>query len=92
MVVRLHDDGLFNWKEWTLAISNEIKCAQSSGDPDWEHTYYRHWLNALEGLVRKKGILKRSQLFERKEEWHSAYLATPHGHPVRINTGATRQL
>lgn len=68
IVVKLHEAGLFTWTEWAEALSGEIRAAQQAGDPDTGVTYYRHWLAALESLVRRKGLVSDSELRTRQLE------------------------
>jgi nitrile hydratase accessory protein len=84
LAVRLSDAGHFTWREWAATLSQEIKSAQEGGDPDLGHTYYQHWLRALERLSMQKGIVAADELRRRKEAWRQAYLNTPHGHPVKL--------
>jgi nitrile hydratase accessory protein len=85
MAVRLHEAGLFTWKEWAATLSDEIKCAQAAGDPDTGETYYHHWLAALERLAAAKGALSSAELCDRQDAWDRAAKATPHGRPVTLN-------
>ena len=86
MTVKLHEQGLFGWDEWAATLSEEIKNAQSAGDPDLGDTYYDHWLRALERLVLDKGVTNRNALADQKEQWRQAYLRTPHGQPIELRT------
>jgi len=87
MAVRLHEAGAFTWPEWAASLSRAIEQAQAAGDRDLGDTYYRHWLSALEELIADKGLLHPSDLASRKEEWRKAYLATPHGEPIKLRNG-----
>ena len=87
LAVRLSEAGCFTWPEWAGVLAEEIKAAQERGDPDLGHTYYHHWLNALEKLCAGKGVLAAAELKRRKEEWRRAYLNTPHGQPVELSAG-----
>lgn len=84
LAVKLQDEGLITATEWAEALGAEIKAAQARGDPDDGTTYYRHWLAALERLVTEKGLVDRTALQTRKDDWTEAYLSTPHGQPVRL--------
>lgn len=90
MAVKLHEAGLFTWKEWAAALSEEIDTAQAAGDPDLGDTYYHHWLRALEKLVAEKGILTEAALHRRKEAWAHAAAAAPHGEPIELGREAAR--
>jgi len=84
MTLALHERGLFSWAEWTTALAVEIKRAQGGGDPDTGETYYRHWLAALERIVREKGLTDPSTLTRYRDAWNRAVERTPHGTPVEI--------
>ena len=88
MAVKLSEQGYFTWKEWAAALANELKAAESRGEPDDGTHYYEHWLAALERLVVNKGLTDREAMRERKEAWAEAYLHTPHGKPVELGAGA----
>jgi len=93
MAVKLHERGVFTWKEWAAVLAEEIKRAQAAGDPDTGSTYYRHWQAALERLVVAKGVETASKLDERKHAWDRAARATLHGKPIRLENdplGSTR--
>jgi nitrile hydratase accessory protein len=85
MTLALHERGLFTWPEWTAALAAEIKCAQSSGDPDLGDTYYRHWLAALERIVASKGVADAGTLARYYDAWDRAADRTPHGTPIELS-------
>jgi nitrile hydratase accessory protein len=82
MALTLHDCGVFTWPEWASALAAEIKRAQAAGDPDTGETYYRHWLNTLEGLVAAKGVSTHETLHRYRDAWDHAADRTPHGQPI----------
>jgi nitrile hydratase accessory protein len=84
LAVKLSEQGLFTWKEWSDALAAEIR----AGGPDDGSHYYEYWLAALERLVREKGLLDAAALVDRKEAWADAYRHTPHGKPVDLRAGA----
>jgi nitrile hydratase accessory protein len=84
MAVALHERGLFSWGEWTVALGDEIKRAQDSGDPDTGETYYRHWLAALERIVAEKGVTDAAALARYRGAWDHAADRTPHGMPIEL--------
>lgn len=84
LTLRLHEQGYFQWREWTEALAAEISAAQRAGDADLGDTYYRHWLAALEKLAVAKGLTDLQALSTRKAAWAKAYQETPHGQPVRL--------
>jgi nitrile hydratase accessory protein len=84
MTLTLYRKGLFTWPEWAAALAAEIKRAQAAGDPDTGHTYYRHWLNALERLVAEKGVADAAGLARYRDAWDRAAHRTPHGQPIEL--------
>jgi len=87
MTLALHERGLFTWAEWAATLAEEIKRAQSAGDPDSGDTYYQHWLNALERLVADKGVTDAATLRRYHDAWDRACDRTPHGEPIELRTG-----
>jgi nitrile hydratase accessory protein len=85
LAVKLSEHGHFAWKEWAVALADELSTAASCGEPDDGSRYYHHWLAALERLVTAKGLADSADLAARKEAWAEAYRRTPHGKPVKLN-------
>src|SRR5262245_498107 len=86
MTLTLYDRGLFTWPEWAATLAEEIKRAQAAGDPDTGETYYRHWLNALERMVARKGVTDAPTLARYREAWDHAADRTPHGTPIELRS------
>ena len=84
MTLALHERQMFTWPEWAATLADEIKRAQAAGDPDTGDTYYRHWLNALERLVREKGVTDSATLARYQHAWDHAADHTPHGEPIEL--------
>ncbi len=75
IVLALHERGLFTWSEWTEALGAEIAQAPLRG-------YYESWLEALEGMLARKGAASRDELAALADAWREAAAATPHGQPI----------
>ncbi len=84
LTLRLHEGGLFTWREWSDALSREISAAQARGDADLGDTYYQHWLRALEGLVADKGAASADELARCGRAWAEAAERTPHGSAIEL--------
>ena len=56
------------------------------GEPDTGEEYYRHWLTALERIVKRKGLLSEELLHQRRHEWEEAAHRTPHGKPIELGS------
>jgi nitrile hydratase accessory protein len=87
LVLRLYEEGRFTWTEWAETLGAEITAAKERGDPDLGSTYYHHWLQALEAIVAKKGLLTVEELSTRKEQWRVAVNHTEHGEPIDLSRG-----
>ena len=84
MTLALHERGLFTWPEWAATLAQEVKRAQTGGDPDTGETYYTHWLNALERLVAEKKVTTQVDLRRYRDAWDHAADRTPHGTPIEL--------
>ena len=86
IVVRLHERGLFTWREWADTLAEQIAAAQAAGDPDRGDTYYAHWLAALEAIVARKGATSAGELQRVARAWERAAQRTPHGRPIELRS------
>ena len=84
MVVLLHRQGRFEWDEWVRVLGAEIAAAAQQPGEDPDAAYHRQFLAALERIVAALGIASPDDQRRRKEDWHRAYLNTPHGHAVEL--------
>ena len=53
MVLKMHDDGKFEWKDFQSLLVEEITTTEKAGAP---RHYYENWFIAAERLVEKLGI------------------------------------
>lgn len=84
MLVTLEKNDFFSWSEWTNALGNEIKFAQSKGDDDYGDTYYHHVLSALEKILQEKSIVDEDTLRLYQEGWARVGERTQHGRPLEL--------
>ena len=84
LALALHERGLFTWPEWSQTLGDVIRRAQAAGDPDTGETYYRHWLDTLERLVKEKAATDTKTLARYRDAWHNAAHRTPHGQPIEL--------
>jgi len=92
MTVALHERGLFSWKEWAAALSQQIGLAIAAGDADDGSGYYRHWLNALEALIIERRLASAEQIHELEHAWEDAAQRTPHGQPIVLAPAVLAEL
>ena len=87
LAVALNRKGVFTWSEWVEVFSSALREIPPDAGESAEATYYRRWLAALERLVAQRSLASREEMTRRKEEWGRAYLRTPHGQPIALETG-----
>ena len=90
LALTLHAHGFFTWREWTEALTAEIKAAAARGEVDDGTRYYEFWLAALEKLAAGKGLVDAAEMVRRKSEWDAAARATPHGKPIALPNRRSR--
>lgn len=84
MTVHLHAKGLFSWQDWADALSRALAGDERAGSLDGSDDYYNAWLVALQELLATNGVTAMPEINSVMKAWEAAYLATPHGAPVRL--------
>ena len=54
MAVKLHESGLFTWKEWADLLSRNISNFEKEQKIQSNSDYYRLWQDTLEELVSER--------------------------------------
>lgn len=75
---------MFSWAEWSETLANEIARTAQRGEEGGEEDYFGCWLNAVEVLVTRKGVVSSEELTGLAGAWREAYATTPHGQPVHL--------
>lgn len=84
LTVALSEAGHFGWPAWTEAFGAMLKEQGRARVLDGGDDYWQAWLETLEGLLARAGLAGPDEVEAMRRAWRSAYLATPHGHPVRL--------
>ena len=84
MVDTLIANGTIKATAWSDTLGSELKKAQPSGASDNITTYYKAVLQALEQLLDRYTDISGSEVSNKRDAWEQAYLATPHGQPVKL--------
>ncbi|NVO54815.1 nitrile hydratase accessory protein [Rhodobacteraceae bacterium B1Z28] len=84
VTVALNESGRFAWPDWAGRFSETLKRNGLKKDLDGGDDYFHAWLETLEGLLAEKGEATPEDVLRLQSAWEDAYLATPHGHPVRL--------
>lgn len=87
IVLALHRQGYFQWREWVNYLSEEIELGKTYGLEPGNHNgiYYHQWLAALEKLVTDKELSSFDELIARKEEWRHADEHRGFGEPLTLH-------
>lgn len=79
--------GVFTWADWTETFVAALAADAAAGGATDGSTYYDIWLAALEQFLVERDLADEAALDERRQAWTDAYLATPHGQPVELESG-----
>lgn len=88
LTVALNEAGHFGWPEWTEAFGATLRRRGAERAQDGGADYYDAWLETLERFLDARGHAPAAEAARTKAAWEAAYLATPHGRPVRLAGGS----
>jgi nitrile hydratase accessory protein len=80
----LVQNGLFSASDWSDALGSALRQAAADGASDDQQTYYQCVVDALESLIAQHSEIDRPSMTAMRADWEQAYLATPHGDPVKL--------
>jgi len=84
VAVAAHENGLYDWSEFQLALIGAIRQRQDSPDSRVEPwRYYDRWLEALESVLSGSGVLDGGELDSRKHAILTTPRDTDHHHARR---------
>ncbi|OWV76968.1 nitrile hydratase [Rhizobium sp. R634] len=81
MVVGLYEKGIFDWDEWTHALSMQLNRRGRAEDGS---DYFDCWVAALSNIIVDHGIVDVDEILDLQQSWQRAAEATPHGHPIEL--------
>lgn len=84
LTVALSQAGRFSWAEWTETLGVTLARHGLSRELDGSNDYFTAWLEALESLLARLGDAEPDRVEDLRNAWEAAYLATPHGKPVKL--------
>lgn len=87
LTVALVESGKFDWPEWISSFGCLRSPEVLGSDEEEPGAYYEHWIQSLCGILQEKGVASIDEVTSCAERWRRAYLATPHGHPVKLEAG-----
>ena len=84
LTVALNEAGHFDWTDWAAAFGATLQRRGLARELDGGDDYFSCWLETLEDMLTARVGLAPDQVEELRADWEAAYLAAPHGHPVRL--------
>lgn len=87
LTVHLNEAGFFPWKDWTEAFGETLARHGLSKELDGGEDYFNAWLETLERVLAVLQMAEPDRVEELRTAWEAAYLATPHGAPVKLGAG-----
>ena len=86
LTVHLSETGHFAWPEWAEAFGATLREHGLARELDGGADYFNAWLETLEKFMIARGLAAPGEMARIREGWETAYLNTPHGAPVRLDT------
>jgi nitrile hydratase accessory protein len=84
LTVALTDLGHISWSDWTRAFGATLRRHGATRPLDGSADYYAAWLETFENVLDQTGLGPLAEAAAARLAWENAYLATPHGQPVRL--------
>lgn len=84
LTVHLNEAGRFTWPDWTARFGERLAARGLDHSLDGGDDYFTAWVETLEDVLAEQGLAERAAVAEMQAAWEAAYLATPHGAPVKL--------
>jgi len=84
LTVHLNECGVFAWTDWAAAFGDTLRRHGTSKSLNGGEDYFVAWLETLEGVLQDRELVDAAALARMRTAWEQAYLATPHGAPVKL--------
>ncbi len=91
ITLALCESGKFSWGEWAEKLGKKLASNVGGSGSTGEEGYYESWMDTIESLLDERGFVNATEIDEFAALWREAYLATPHGVPVRLVENDTNQ-
>ena len=84
LTVHLNEAGHFTWPDWAARFGATLKTHGASAELNGGDDYFAAWLETLEAMLCDMHLADPAALQGLRDAWEDAFLATPHGSPVRL--------
>ena len=85
LTVHLNEAGHFVWGDWAERFGATLKRHGLGRELNGGEDYFAAWLETLERYLAELAMTDPTRVEELRAAWEAAYLATPHGEPVRLS-------
>jgi len=85
LTVHLNETGHFDWPDWAARFSATLAAHGLKKELDGGDDYFNAWLETLENLLADASQAAPDEVEAVRDAWEQAYLATPHGDPVKLS-------
>lgn len=87
LTMHLNECGQLDWPDWTRAFGETLARHGLSRELDGGEDYFNAWLETLETVLAARAMTDPERVRDLRDMWERAYLATPHGAPVKLEAG-----
>lgn len=84
LTVHLNETGRLGWPDWAARFAATLARHGLDRDLDGGDDYFTAWLETLQAILAEDGSAPADEVTAMRDAWEAAYLATPHGAPVRL--------
>tara|TARA_R110002049_G_scaffold23781_7_gene84801 strand:+ start:3580 stop:3909 length:330 start_codon:yes stop_codon:yes gene_type:complete len=84
LTVHLNEAGHLDWPDWAARFGATLARHGLTRDLNGGEDYFSAWLETLETLLAEREIAAPGEVASLRAAWEAAYLATPHGAPVKL--------
>ena len=88
LTVALNEAGHFAWTDWATRFGATLRRHGLGQELNGGADYFAAWLDTLEGFLAEIGMADPDEARALRDAWEAAYLATPHGDPVRLDAAS----
>lgn len=86
LTVVLNEAGFFDWPDWATRFGATLKRHGLARELDGGDDYFTAWLETLEHYLASMGLAEAEDAVRVKQAWEKAYMNTPHGALVTLET------
>lgn len=86
LTVHLNEAGHFGWGDWAARFGATLRAHGVDSELNGGEDYFAAWLETLETFLTDLDLAAPGDVSALRDAWEAAYLRTPHGQPVTLQT------